>query len=132
MTGFDKKRLVGPAWRALVAETARKAGREAAAPMLNARKGIAAAKSAWRRAAAPYRGFRFHDLRHQAITELAEGGASDATLMALAGHLSRRMMEHYSHVRMAAKREALAKLEGGLMAAPASCGASQPATKTVN
>jgi hypothetical protein len=39
----------------------------------------------------------------------------DATLMAVAGHLSREMMEHYSHVRMAAKREALDKLAGGLM-----------------
>ena len=42
-------------------------------------------------------------------------GASDATLMAVAGHMSRRMLEHYSHVRMAAKRTALEKLESGLM-----------------
>jgi integrase len=67
---------------------------------------------------APFAGFRFHDLRHQAITELAEGGASDATMMSIAGHMSRAMLEHYSHVRMAAKREALGKLEGGLMVAP--------------
>lgn len=67
------------------------------------------------RAAAPIRGLPFHDLRHQAITELAEAGASDATLMALAGHMSRRMLEHYSHVRMAAKPTALDKLESGLM-----------------
>jgi hypothetical protein len=39
--------------------------------------------------------------------------------MALAGHMSREMIEHYSHVRMAAKREALDKLAGGLMKAPA-------------
>jgi hypothetical protein len=67
------------------------------------------------RKAAGLKRFRFHDLRHQAITELAEAGASDDTLMAIAGHLSRRMLEHYSHVRMAAKREALARLESGLM-----------------
>jgi hypothetical protein len=54
----------------------------------------------------------------KAITELAEGGAPDATLMALAGHMSRQMLEHYSHVRMAAKRAALDKLEGGLIVAP--------------
>lgn len=48
------------------------------------------------RAAAAFRSLRFHDLRHQAITELAERGASDATVMALAGHLSRAVMEHYS------------------------------------
>src|ERR1051326_2168245 len=52
-------------------------------------------------------GFRFHDLRHQAITELSEGGSSDATIMGIAGHVSRKMLEHYSHVRPALKREAL-------------------------
>ena len=55
------------------------------------------------------------NLRHQAITELAEGGAPDATMMALAGHMSREMLEHYLHVRMVAKREAVEKLSGGLM-----------------
>ncbi len=69
-------------------------------------------------AAAPFSGLRFHDLRHQAITELAETGASDATVMAVSGHMSRRMLEHYSHVRMAAKRSGLDKLESGLMGSP--------------
>jgi hypothetical protein len=46
---------------------------------------------------------------------MAEAGASDATLKAVAGHLSHRMLEHYSHVRMAAKRTVLDKLESGLM-----------------
>jgi integrase len=55
-------------------------------------------------------GFRFHDLRHCAITQLAENGASDATIMAIAGHVSRRMLERYSHVRMEAKRAALEAL----------------------
>lgn len=64
-----------------------------------------------------FEGLRFHDLRHQAITELAERGASDATLMALAGHMSRAMMEHYSHARMAAKRAAVEGLETGLIQA---------------
>ena len=75
--------------------------------------------TAWRSLtrAAGLLGFRFHDLRHQAVTELAESGASDATIMAVAGHLSRQMMEHYSHVRMAAKRVALEHLECGLMVA---------------
>ena len=53
---------------------------------------------------------RFHDLRHHAITELAESQASDATIMAIAGHVSRRMLERYSHVRMEAKRTALEAL----------------------
>ncbi|MFN0171144.1 MAG: hypothetical protein ACKV22_32410 [Bryobacteraceae bacterium] len=62
---------------------------------------------------------QLHDLRHQAITELAEGRASDATLMPVACHMSREILEHYSRVRMGAKREALAKLAGGLMVTPA-------------
>ena len=60
-------------------------------------------------------GFRRHDLRRQAITELAETGASDTRLRALAGYMSCRMPEHYSHVRVAAKKAATDKLEGGLM-----------------
>jgi hypothetical protein len=38
--------------------------------------------------------------------------------MAVAGHISRRMPEHYSYVRMAAKRTALEKPESGLMGGP--------------
>ncbi len=55
----------------------------------------------------PLPGFRFHDLRHCAITQLAEGETSDLTIMAIAGHVSRRMLERYSHVRMEAKRNAM-------------------------
>jgi integrase len=74
-------------------------------------------RTAWRRLteAAGLKGFRFHDLRHTAITELAEAGAPDATLKAIAGHLTGKMLEHYSHVRMQAKRDALEKLSSGLM-----------------
>lgn len=43
---------------------------------------------------------RFHDLRHTAITKLAESQASDQTIMAIAGHVSRAMLEHYSRIRM--------------------------------
>jgi integrase len=71
-------------------------------------------RSAWRtltkKAGLP--GLRFHDLRHQAITELAESGASDSTIMSIAGHVSRRMLERYSHVRLEAKRKALDVLSG--------------------
>ena len=55
----------------------------------------------------PITRLRFHDLRHTCITKLAEGQASEHTLMSIAGHLSRKMLEHYSHIRMAAKRAAL-------------------------
>jgi integrase len=53
---------------------------------------------------------RIHDLRHTALTKLAESGASDSTIMALAGHLSRAMLERYSHIRMNAKRQAVESL----------------------
>jgi integrase len=69
-------------------------------------------RTAWRtltkKAGLP--GFRFHDLRHCAITQLAENGTSDSTIMAIAGHVSRRMLERYSHVRMEAKRNAIEAL----------------------
>jgi integrase len=50
---------------------------------------------------------RFHDLRHTAVTKLAEGQASDQTILSIAGHVSKKMLERYSHIRMAAKRAAL-------------------------
>ena len=117
-------------WRKLVKETARRIGREAASEALDSGRGVRGGLAAWRRAAAPFRGLRFHDLRHQAITEMAEAGASDATLMAVSGHMSRRMLEHYSHVRMAAKRTALDKLESGLMGGLHS--ERQPAVRKAN
>jgi integrase len=86
------------AWRNLVAEAIRQAsanGDTETATALN--------------------GFRFHDLRHQAVTELAESGAEDSVIQSLAGHMSKRMLDHYSHVRMAAKRNAVEALSGGLM-----------------
>ena len=55
----------------------------------------------------PLAGLRFHDLRHHAITELAESQTSDQTIMALAGHVSRKMLSHYSHIRSSAKKHAL-------------------------
>ena len=55
-------------------------------------------------------GLRFHDLRHHAVTELAESQTSDETIMSIAGHVSRKMLNHYSHIRLAAKRKALDQL----------------------
>jgi integrase len=50
---------------------------------------------------------RWHDNRHTLITDLAESGAGDQTIMDIAGHVSRQMLKHYSHIRMQAKRNAL-------------------------
>ena len=69
--------------------------------------------TAWRalRDAAGLHGLRFHDLRHTVITELAEMGVADHVLESITGHLSRRMLEHYSHIRIDAKRQALDALD---------------------
>ena len=69
--------------------------------------------TAWRalRDAAGLHGLRFHDLRHTVITELAEMGVADHVLESISGHLSRRMLEHYSHIRIDAKRQALDALD---------------------
>ena len=42
---------------------------------------------------------RWHDSRHTLITELAESGAGDQTIMDIAGHVGRRMLARYSHRR---------------------------------
>jgi integrase len=80
------------AWRAIRASAAKG----------DAEKGIPAMPSLAR--------LRFHDLRHHAITELAETAASDSVIRSIAGHVSQKMLEHYSHVRLEAKRRALEAL----------------------
>jgi len=51
---------------------------------------------------------RLHDLRHSFATQLAENDVPESTMLALMGHMSRAMLERYSHIRIAAKRHALA------------------------
>jgi integrase len=65
-------------------------------------------KTAWNnvRTNAQVKG-RWHDNRHTLITDLAESGAGDQTIMDIAGHVSKQMLKHYSHIRMEAKRHAL-------------------------
>jgi len=60
--------------------------------------------------AAGLAGLRFHDLRHHAITELAESQVSDQTIMSIAGHVSQNMLARYSHVRSEARRQAVMAL----------------------
>jgi integrase len=70
-------------------------------------------RSAWSglRKKAGLPGIRFHDLRHQAITEMCEKGLPDMTIMQIAGHVSAEMLKHYSHIRTQAKRVAVDLLE---------------------
>jgi len=41
---------------------------------------------------------------------MAEAGVPESTMLALMGHMSRAMLERYSHIRMAAKRDAVEAL----------------------
>src|SRR5579864_9129655 len=68
-------------------------------------------KTAWRNARnrANVEG-RFHDARHTFVTDLAESGAGDEVIRDMAGHVSKEMLSHYSHIRMQAKRRAIAAL----------------------
>jgi integrase len=70
-------------------------------------------KGAWLKmtAEAKLPGLRMYDLRHHCITELLEDPRnSEETVQAIAGHVSRRMMQRYSHIRSAAKRSAVCGL----------------------
>ena len=69
--------------------------------------------TAWRalRDEAGLPGLRFHDLRHTVVTRLLEAGEPDHVVESITGHLSRRMLEHYSHIRLNAKKAALDRLE---------------------
>ena len=58
----------------------------------------------------PLHGFRFHDCRHRSITRLCETQANDSIIREIAGHVSSKMLAHYSHLRMSAKRKALDSL----------------------
>lgn len=50
---------------------------------------------------------RWHDLRHSFCSKLAEAGVPESTMLALMGHMSRAMLERYSHIRLEAKRAAV-------------------------
>jgi len=70
-------------------------------------------RKAWRIAckAAGVR-YRPHDMRHTFISRLAENpNVSEQTIKALAGHVSRQMLERYSHIRSQAKQAAIQALE---------------------
>jgi integrase len=79
---------------------------------------VTSLKTAWKtmRTNAKVKG-RWHDNRHTLITELAESGAGDETIMEIAGHVDRQMLRHYSHIRMTAKRSALEAAIAGRRAA---------------
>jgi site-specific recombinase XerD len=55
---------------------------------------------------------RFYDARHTFVTRLAENaGVSIETIRQLAGHVNDRMLARYAHIRVQARRDAIATLE---------------------
>lgn len=67
-------------------------------------------RKAWEnlREAAKLPGFRLYDLRHHAITRLLEDeNVSERTVIEIAGHISKQMLNRYSHIRMRTKKEAV-------------------------
>jgi integrase len=74
----------------------------------DAKQPVTSFKTGWNRVRRDAKvSVRFHDLRHTLITKLAESGAGDETIMGIAGHVSRRMLSRYAHIRTDAKRKAL-------------------------
>lgn len=56
--------------------------------------------------------YRWHDLQHTFVSRLAENPhVSEQTIRALAGHVSKQMLQRYSHIRTHAKRAAIKALE---------------------
>ncbi|HBO5318978.1 TPA: site-specific integrase [Pseudomonas aeruginosa] len=43
--------------------------------------------------------FRFHDLRHKAVSRFVEAGLSDQEVAAISGHKSMQMLKRYTHLR---------------------------------
>jgi integrase len=58
-------------------------------------------KPAWFKALrkAKIKGLKFHDLRHEAVSRLVEGGLTDQEVASISGHKSMQMLKRYTHLR---------------------------------
>jgi integrase len=56
---------------------------------------------------------RQYDLRHSGLSRLAEAGVPIQVMMDMAGHISRKMQQHYTHISDQAKRIAVESAFGG-------------------
>jgi integrase len=78
-------------------------------PKIDPARPMSGWRSAWRalRKAAGMPKLRYYDLRHQAVTEMLEGGAPEGVIREVAGHVDPQMTKLYSHPRLAARRAAV-------------------------
>lgn len=56
-------------------------------------------------------GLNPHDLRHHCITRLLENDVNEHTVISIAGHVSKKMLEYYSHHRRRVKHAAVMAIE---------------------
>jgi integrase len=70
-----------------------------------------------------------HCLRHQCITELLEKGVQPEMVRHIAGHVSQKMMEHYSHCRHEQQAEALSLLTDKSAAHPQRSSGKSPSKR---
>ena len=64
-------------------------------------------------------GLRFHDLRHTFISQMVERGVPLGVIQTFVGHISTRMVRHYTHISTGAAKEAVAKLDADPILGPA-------------
>jgi integrase len=69
--------------------------------------------------AAGFPGLRFHDLRHTFISHMVELGVSIGVIQTFVGHMSARMVRHYTHVSSGAARKAVELLDSDPILTPA-------------
>ncbi len=60
--------------------------------------------------AAGIKDFRFHDLRHCAVTNLRKAGVSDSVIMSISGHKTYAMFKRYNRIDREDRLEALERL----------------------
>jgi integrase len=67
---------------------------------------VSGIKKPWNaiRKATGFSWFRIYDLRHTAITRMAEAGMPIPVILSFAGHVSQQMQAHYTHVSVHAQR----------------------------
>jgi integrase len=67
---------------------------------------------------AGFPGLRFHDLRHTFVTQMVERGVPLGVIQSMVGHMSARMVNHYTHVSSGATRKAVELLDADPILAP--------------
>jgi integrase len=67
---------------------------------------------------AGFPGLRFHDLRHTFITHMVELGVSLGVISTFVGHVSARLVRHYTHVSSGAARKAVELLDSNPILTP--------------